>query len=368
MRNLSLGDNVQKEISIHLEETEMLLAKAASKASGKKQDAEIVLMPDLGLANNIRRMFGGFYTGAFYQWSGNSPIVPVDATINVCGVSVYKVSEQIDSEAEFRNRIEKARDQLDTYLWNFQSGNHFITYGRVSTNSALPIGNYLVLHASASEFKRQRDGLYPSHRSWFRGQIESVSLDNGSIRQLRFIRGQDADLFYEKAKLEDYNATRHRYIAQQMFGSGKVEAAIPYRSHYGMPDQNCVAIGCQWMIEDGLFLLLTAPNQPLLLIETKASNENLVTTNHSDYKLYPHGLGKTSNAALKIKYGKEDLIINGSRQDADGSLEGDDRFSIRGSGDNLSEIVTKVLHKCPGRITAQIMPIYSCSRYSISAG
>ena len=105
MRDLTLQDTTQISILRHLMLTEQLLARAASKASGSEQSAEIWAMSDLGLPNNISRIHGGFFTGAFYRWQTSVPIVPVDATVNCCGVSVFRINREINSQEEFDRLI-----------------------------------------------------------------------------------------------------------------------------------------------------------------------------------------------------------------------------------------------------------------------
>ena len=53
--------------------------------------AKVIPCNDLGFPNNIMRIAGGFLTGAYYNWSCTVPIVPVDATINTCTSSVFKL-------------------------------------------------------------------------------------------------------------------------------------------------------------------------------------------------------------------------------------------------------------------------------------
>ena len=72
-------------------------------------------MPDLGIAQNGTRMFGGFYTGAFYSWNSDIPFVPVDTTVNVCGTTVYKLSQNITTY-EFKKRLDSVMKNRETYL------------------------------------------------------------------------------------------------------------------------------------------------------------------------------------------------------------------------------------------------------------
>ena len=133
MINLTIDDPTQKAILEHLVTTEELLAEAATRASGKDQAAQVWAMPDLGLPRNVGRIHGGFYTGALYQWETSTPIVPVDATVNCCGVSVFRVDIDIDTREDFLDLIVAAitRSSSSSYNWNFATGNHFVIYGEV---------------------------------------------------------------------------------------------------------------------------------------------------------------------------------------------------------------------------------------------
>ena len=175
MHDLTLGDPTQKEILKSLAVTEQLLVRASERASGKAGAAEIWALPDLGLPHNIRRIHGGFFTGALYRWDSSVPIVPVDATVNVCSVSVYRLSRPFSDKTEFDRRIAEAIQATRTrssYIWNFHSGNHFVTYAQSTGHTEA--SDYLILHSSASEYKRQNNGLYPVPDSWFMHGLQTV--------------------------------------------------------------------------------------------------------------------------------------------------------------------------------------------------
>jgi hypothetical protein len=150
MKNLTLNDATQTSIISHLEITERLLAQAASCASKSEQTSEIWAMPDLGMPHNVTRMRGGFYTGALYTWQTSVPIVPIDATINACGTSVFMLNECVADDEHFRKLIHHAIEISESncsYVWNFASGNHFILYGKAEGSPLIPDGYYAVLHS-----------------------------------------------------------------------------------------------------------------------------------------------------------------------------------------------------------------------------
>ena len=64
----TLGDRTQKIVLRELEVTERLLSKVATKLSTTQKTCDIYAMSDLGIAHNVTRMRGGFFTGAAYVW------------------------------------------------------------------------------------------------------------------------------------------------------------------------------------------------------------------------------------------------------------------------------------------------------------
>src|SRR5688572_23284154 len=175
MINLAAIDQTQHELVSHLHQTQALLSGAVSKVSGRERQAEVWAMPDLGLPHSVRRIHGGFFTGMLAQWECDEPFVPVDATVNVCAVGLYRISGGPETKEEFYSHIRSARQtnaNRASYVWNFDEGNHFITIAEVSDGCGLPHGRYLILHSSAAEFKSQRNGLYPTEGNWFFHRIE----------------------------------------------------------------------------------------------------------------------------------------------------------------------------------------------------
>jgi hypothetical protein len=361
MKNLAVIDQTQRELARHLDVTEKLLVRAVSKISGCDKSAEVWLMPDLGVPHSVRRMLGGFFTGMLAKWDCNEPFVPIDSTMNVCAVGIYRVDNIFPTSGAFAEQIEKVRQTKwpeCSYGWNFNSGNHFITLVRVGSGQGLPEGHYLVLHSSACEFKLQRNGLYPSGGNWYTDRINQIE-DAATGRHLRFLHGNVADRFFRQANLLlDYNRIRLHYFAEAIMAGGMVEE-VSYHPHYGMPDQQSVAIGCQWLPKDSTCLLLTAPGEKLLLMQPYSDKANQVQLAGRDCVLVPHGLGVKSRKKLDLTYLPNDLQINGRIFDPNASLKGDAEFMIRGIDGDLDRIVDQVLASCPGRITAELKPIFS---------
>lgn len=370
MHDLTLGDSTQGVILKDLAVTERLLARASGRASGGQGEAEIWALPDLGLPHNVRRIHGGFFTGALYQWTSRVPIAPIDATVNVCSVSLFRLREPLEGLTQFNRRIAEAieltRDR-SSYVWNFHSGNHFITYARALSGD-IGEGHYLVLHSSASEFKRQVNGLYPTPGNWYMHGVKTVEdLETG--RHLRYIDGHLAEDFYRLAALlVSTNRLRHQFFASIIAGPDNIADEVLTHPHYGMPSPASVAIGCQWFPEPTRFVLLTGPGQPLYLVQSRRADQNLVSLASGSVQVYPHGLGKQSDRPLTLVYEQDGLRINGNTYGLKDTLEGNESFSLRSLGgaspSGIPLNVSRLLAACPGDVVGELMPVFSYDRAS----
>lgn len=363
MRTLELADSTQKEILLQLEITEKLLAAAATSVSGRECFAEIVPMPDLGLPHNVLRIRGGFFTGAYYRWDSSTPFIPIDATVNVCGVALFRTSAAFRTYDEFQARIAFVRsvwEEKTTYAWNYANGNHFIIYGQASGDGILPAGNYLVLHASAAEFKAQYNGLYPAQGNWYHNDIQVFHGEDG--RYLRYLAGKPAERFASvAAMLENYQRERHRFCAQLIAGEANLQEEVLSIPHYGMPDESSIAIGCQWMkAESPLYLLLTRPKEPLFLIRAIAGGSNEIRMPDGVRMLTPHGLGVTSAEPLDMRYLTDELQLAGRTFAVTDSLAAEEFMYIREFDKQCD--VSRVLNACPGNVVDEVRQIYSYYR------
>lgn len=362
VRNLSLNDETQSAILPHLEVTERLLAHAASKASGKDRGADVIALSDLCFADNASRMLGGFYTGGVYTWESDAPMVPVDTTMNSCGVSLFSLRHAIDTRDEFNRRIVDAIERTSEnrpYVWNFGTGNHFVTYGTIDGKP------HLMMHSSAGEYKKQLDrGLYPVEGNWFYHGIKKIE-DESTSRFLRYIDGHLAESFISTARsLEDFNAERHRFFAGAIAGDSNVQEEISNEQHYGMPTENSAAIGCQWKRKD-IQILLTAPDKPIYLIEPEAGGKNDVSIGDANHVLFPHGLGKKATIGPVIEYRPDALSINGVVYDAKGSLRKKAAgFELRNFDESeaaegkVPAIIAEILKVCPGKIRGTFQQVF----------
>jgi hypothetical protein len=361
MINLTIVDYTQRKIIEHLLVTERLLEKVASKLSKSEQNAKIIAMPDLGFPRNVRRIMGGFFTGALYTWNSKIPFIPVDATINSCGVSVYKLKYTIDKKSDFFDLIKQGliKNKNTSYDWNYNAGNHFINYGVVKKSTKIPTGAYIVMHSSASEFKSYDNGLYPVKGNWY---YDKIQIYKEGDRYLRYIFGDCAEKFFDITKiLKDYNKIRQRYYAGIIFGENQIENELIYTTHYGMPNINSVAMGCNYIDNDDIYLLLTSTNQSSYFIRPHQSNENTIFLGKR-YTLSPHGLGMQMIDNYDFKYSDDSIIFNNKKYYENDKLSFSSDLKIRESiFDNLSpeDAITKFLIKCPGEIYGELETIYS---------
>ena len=282
-------DETRLAILPHLEKTAQLIAGVLKQLNKRDCACKITPLEDLGIPNNVTRMQGGFYTGCLVEWESDIPFVPVDTTVNACGVSVFELDKNV-SVQEFINGVNKAKQVFDK-TWNFDNGNHFISLCRDKLGA-----NYLVIHASDNTYKYGKIGLYPYNEPWYESQIQTFTQGD---RYLRYISGQTASDFYALYKqAEDANPKRNKKVCEIMFGENCIKNTL-YTAHYGMPTQNSVAIGCQWGSQN--LVLLTAPSKDIFIFKGD-KNVN-----------YPHGFGmKLNQVTSGIEYKKGELFINGS--------------------------------------------------------
>lgn len=388
--NFSLNDNTQEEILKHLKITSHLLSKVGTKLSNKPKESQIYAMPDLGIAQNGTRMLGGFYTGACYIWDSDVPFIPVDATVNVCGTAVYRLKRKISPE-EFKQRLDGVMENRETYLqyvktrlpsqildsidvndkskffWNYNVGNHFVILAEQNEeNSELPAGQYMIVHASAIELKKDnlKYGLYPVPTNWYYDDIQT-EYDTESNRYLRYISGEKAVKFYQLAQLlQIINKDRNRYFCKKVLGD-LADKEIINMSHYGMPANNAVCVGCQWEQKD--FTLLTAPGNDIFLVHPDISSNNTIQLGDKSITLTPHGCGvRLNNPTDSINYCKDGITIGGKYFRSGQSIDIGKDVSVRTlnmSSEQLKEHIDAILKKCPGKIYGQMHQLFARTKH-----
>lgn len=356
MKNNTINDKTQRVILPSLEITEQLMKKAIRKEMGGNGYAEITAMPDLGFANNSIRMRGGFFTGMYFHWESSIPFVPVDATVNSCGVLVYGLKVGITYE-DFVSRIDSAKKKIkkSEYNWNFERGNHFISVCQMDNGR-----NCVVMHASADEYKKTilNSSLYPMPEVWYYDSIHLIESEDGN-RYLRYLIGDVAERFISIAlQLEEINHVRMKSVAELIFGN-LLDEEIMYVPHYGMPTRQSIAIGCSWK-ENGS-VLLTAPGRDFYIIKPLQVNSN-------NLWLTPHGFGSTVNLP-QINYKNKKMFINNKEIKTDidvNSLSGKDIRFANVDGEEYQLFIQDVLKKCTAYIQTTIHPLYSVNKNGIT--
>jgi hypothetical protein len=355
MRNLTINDATQEAILPHLKVTEELLSRAIVAETGIDGDVEITALSDLGLASNSTRMRGGFFTGMYARWQSRVPFVPVDATVNSCGVYVFTLNEMIDG-VTFAKLISIAKNKISLlgYNWNFERGNHFITVGTLE--SGIPC---VVMHASADEYKKGNAdyALYPTANTWYQNEIKIYTASGNTGRFLRYLVGGNAERFIEIAsKIEAINKHRLQDVSHLIFGS-LVEDEYLFVSHYGMPSDSSVAIGCSW--DESKYVLLTAPEKNIYIVEPCLTSS--VSDVSDEPKLYPHGFGvEISNPNISFEDSR--LLINGVTINSDDAVTRLPTKGIRmrdASDNDIDNYVQKVLAIHNSKIQSVIKPTMS---------
>jgi len=364
MVNLTFNDETQMKILEFLGTTEKMIADVTSKLSNSKKEAKIYAMSDLGLSIDAVRMMGGFFVGTCITWDCDVPFVPIDTTVNVCGVCAYKLKNKITPQ-EFKDRVENTFNNDTTYDWNYNRGNHFCTLCYCDGKQNLEEGYYIVVHASAAEYKEgnMKEGLFPEKDNWYYNSIKTYT-DPETRRYLRYLDGEYAEKFWNIAHfLEDFNEKRNEYFIEKTFNE-LIDKKIINIQHYGMPTEHSICIGCHW--KEGMYALLTAPGEDIYFINPLKSDNTRFKHDNFNFTLSPHGLGqKVPNKNADIKISKDNIII-GNNSFKDGQiLDIDVDIKIRGTvpGDKpIPETVQDILKIYPGQIQGKMKQVASITK------
>lgn len=346
--NLTLNDRTQKKVLRKLEITEKLISKVATKLSSTQKTCDIYAMSDLGIAHNVTRMRGGFFTGAVYKWEETDiPFIPVDATINVCGTALYRINFDMQV-SEFKKKCEKVLSDTSKYNWNFTNGNHFISLCYSENNMGMREGYYMLVHASACEYK---EALYPVIGNWYYQDICTERLNH--YRYIRYIKGDKAEKLYEWAKLlESYNRERNHTFCKKVL-SGNMGGEILNVSHYGMSSLHEVLIGVQKT--GGLATLLTSPGKNVYIVKKMENAKN---------NYMPHGFGLELPEESDFTYHKNGIQI-GEKKFYSGSITiGEDainRQSFSETDESLRKHIRKIVQINKLEICAELKQICSFS-------
>lgn len=301
-RNL-LNDDTQKILLSYIEKTqeeffEPVIRKYDPSTINDINHGFVKIFPslDLGCSNNVQRLAGGFATGMLVTWHCGTPIIPVDATVNVCSSSVFKLKNKEEifkwSKKTFLEKIDALilEATKEEYSFSFDKGNHFLMIAIDDKSEDV----YLVLHSSAKEFKDSYMGLYPTEYNWYSDRIRVYPEPRTSGRYFRYIKDDDAKYFYFISKhLENCNKSIHEWFANQLTWEKDDNTQTTFH-HYYMPNESAIAIGT-FVVKPGtivpIFSDVCKPICMFRVSDKRGDNWKVVLKGH-EYCLVPHGWGQ----------------------------------------------------------------------------
>lgn len=301
-RNL-LSDDTQNILLPYIEKTQ----KEFFEPVIKKYDPSIInntnhgfvkIFPslDLGCSNNVQRLAGGFATGMLVTWHCGTPIIPVDATVNVCSSSVFKLKDKEKilgwTEKQFLKKIDTLITEAtkEEYSFSFDKGNHFLMIAIDDKSGDV----YLVLHSSAKEFKDSYMGLYPTEYNWYSDRIRVYPEPRTSGRYFRYIKDEDARYFYFISKhLENCNKNIHEWFANQLTWEKDDNTQTTFH-HYYMPNESAIAIGT-FVVKPGTTVPIfsnVGKSICMFRVSDRRGDNWKVVLKGEEYCLVPHGWGQ----------------------------------------------------------------------------
>lgn len=269
---------------------------------------------DLGIPNNVQRIAGGFATGMFIMWKCGTPLIPVDATVNVCSSSVFPLEDFDESitDEDFIKKIDdiKNNGSSEGYSFSFDGGNHFLMIAKDESDHY-----YLVMHSSAKEYKDSYLGLYPTEDNWYYSKIRTYPDRVQKDRYFRYLKDADAKDFISFAhKLEGYNVEIHRWFAEQWISECKPEGQTFH--HYYMPNDSSIAIGTYVEKPGTVVPIFSNVGKPIYLFEIGRQNWK-VKIDGKEKCVIPHGWGQelistTDDNKISVDVEDNTLSINGN--------------------------------------------------------
>jgi len=307
-----LNDETQKELLDYVKSTNELFTKTI-KAYDENGEAFIIPSLDLGVPNSVQRLAGGFATGLLVFWNSQTPIIPVDTTVNICTSSIFELSENI-SPYFTKKYIEKIKDHFikDSVTFNFEYSNHFMVLCKSNTKY------YLVLHSSANNFKNSFLGLYPNPQTWLYGRIK-MSYSKDKNRYLRYIIDEDATIFAKIAKLlKEQNIYYHQEFAK-LFCKDicTIKNDFTSNNHYYMPSENSVAIGTFIESAGTIVPIFSNAGLPICRFKIGHSENYMIDIDGETKYIIPHGWGQEFISPSKVNstiYNSEASLYVGTKR------------------------------------------------------
>lgn len=300
-----LNDVTQQVLLPYIKKTESMLNIVVKKYD-KRNESGVRIIPslDLGYPNNIMRLAGGFATGMLIDWECGTPIIPIDATVNVCSSSVFKINPTLEILNDFSSFIMSMTQEAVTkcgYSFSFTSGNHFLMLATDKNNDY-----YLVLHSSPKEMKESYFGLYPREDNWYSSKIKFEEEDG---RYIRYIKGSEAEYFIKTAHhFERYNEDIHRWIARQF---NWIESNPPIiKHHYYMPTDSSIAIGTFAERPGEIVPIFSDVGKPVYLFEIGRDNWTYdLGGRKGEVCIVPHGWGQQIENVTEISLNDHKLCF-----------------------------------------------------------
>ena len=350
------GDAAQRSLFTHLAATEETLRRFL-RTLDPTADCLITPAADVGPPYDALRLWGGFATGCVVQWDCSVPVVPVDVTMNIDTTSIFNLAGDpgpiLNAAA-----VESARRTIveeSSYLWNFDSGNHFISLTRSDTGWAL------VLHSNEKEFKDQYNGLFPRPGTWYAKNIREAE----GPRPMRFLVGEDALTFTELSEmLVPFNRLRHRLIARLLLDGASDVTGEWHKEHYFMPTKSSAAIGA-FLCEPGEpVLVFSTLGRPLMWFEPVAGGSNVTSWEDGrDALVVPHGWGMTADP-FDVTVERDALVVNGCRLDPVPGVSLFEGLGVRPRVFESNQAFAEAISwHTPGRIVSELTQVESYSRH-----
>lgn len=370
-----LNDRTQQILLPYIHETEILFTKAIKKHDQSKNSfCHIIPSLDLGFPNNVQRLAGGFATGMLVTWNCGLDIIPVDATVNICTSSVYKLdnvdTQWITNPKTFYDMIKKyshIASEEKGYSFSFTTGNHFLLLAKDTASDDY----YLVMHSSANELKHSYMGLYPVEGNWYSNKLKYIKGENG--RYFYYLKDEDARYFTRMVKnFQKYNEQIHLWLAKKINGGNFSNDNNWMKHHYYMPTNQSIAIGTFAESIGTQVPIFSSYQQPIYIFEIGADNFQInLGEKKGKVCLVPHGWGQEIEHVTNIRVDEENmnLIISTDEGDFTSKIKSQERIEcsrkkIRQfkNGEEFLKIGDNYIH---GKIVKTLLPICEYSKTAL---
>lgn len=372
-----LNDKTQQKLLPYIHQTEHLFTEAIKKHDqGENSFCHIIPSLDLGFPNNVQRLSGGFATGMLVTWNCGIDIIPVDATVNICTSSVYKLDrinhQWITNPETFYGMIKEysqEKSEKKGYSFSFTTGNHFLILAKDSTSDEY----YIVMHSSANQLKHSYMGLYPVEDNWYSDKVKHIEGKDG--RYLNYLKDEDARYFIRMVKnFQKYNEQIHFWLAKEINGGMFSNNNNWMRHHYYMPTSQSIAIGTFVEPIGTQVPIFSAYQKPVYIFEIGPDNFQInLGEKKGKVCLVPHGWGQEIEHVTDIRVDKvkRNLIISTNEGDFLSQIKSQEHIECPGKKIRQfkdGEDFLQMGHNCiQGKIVKTLLPICEYSQNNIQA-